>query len=394
MNILVLGLGVSGRAVATLLLREGHTVVGVDKDPQIVAQSGFEAHLEGVLLDLDRFDQVVVSPGISPETLLYSLAKRRGIPLIGEAAFALQRLSQKCLGITGTNGKTTVTLLTEHLLKACGKRARSVGNVGYPLSAYLLEADPEEILVVELSSYQLETMEGALLDAAVILNITPDHLDRYASMQAYGEAKWQIARCLKPGAPLYVQEGALQFGTFPLASIFREENYALENRRAAELLLSACDLGEEDLAPHFATFQRPSHRIEYVLEKNGIHFYDDSKGTNVDAVVQAVKSMERPVILIAGGVDKGASYAPWADFFPGKVKKIVLIGEAAEKIYRELEKIVTVEIVHSLDIAVHRAYAMAESGDSILLSPGCSSFDQFRDYVHRGEVFQSLVRNL
>ncbi len=397
MRVLVLGLGVSGRALCQLLQRQGIRPVGVDAQESAVlaALPYCDARRDGEVASLEGFDQLFVSPGISLEHPLYKEALTLGIPVVGEAAFALQNLSsQKCLGITGTNGKTTVTLLVEHLLRALGKRAHAVGNVGYALSSYALNPDPEEILVVELSSYQLETMEGPLLDAAVILNITPDHLDRYRSMQEYADAKWRIARCLKPQAKFYVQKVASQFGTVPSAVFFNEENYALENQRAAALLCMEVGFSYEEIEPHFKTFTKPPHRIEYVCEKNGVLFYDDSKGTNIDAVICAVSSMPGPVILIAGGVDKGGGYAAWAQFFPGRVKKILLIGSSAEKIYRELEKIVTVEIVNSLQVAVDLAYLAAVRGDCVLLSPGCASFDQFRDYAHRGEEFQTAVQGI
>jgi UDP-N-acetylmuramoylalanine--D-glutamate ligase len=321
------------------------------------------------------------------------------IEIIGEAELALRSIKQNAVAITGTNGKTTVTLLTEHILKTAGIPARAVGNVGEPLSA--MRGKPEEVLVVELSSFQIETLRARAFDAAVLLNITPDHLDRYSDMRAYARAKCALERCLKEDAPFFVQDGVLQtYGdlftqltkqmpTLALPDLPRHDR---ENALAAYALCRRFGVSEADFLRALSIFQKPAHRIEFVSEIDGICYYDDSKGTNIDAVIQAVHAMRGPVILIVGGVDKGASYLPWVENFRGKVKQILALGQAAKKIVEELEPFFALQHVSSLHEAVEQARRVAISGDSVLLSPGCSSYDMFRDYVQRGEEFKRYVK--
>lgn len=402
MKALVIGLGVSGKAAALLLKAKGYSVTGVDAKPKEI--EGIRVLPESSLSDLAEFDLVVVSPGIGESHPLYALAKQENKKIVGEAQLAFTYLDQCALGITGTNGKTTVTLLVEHVLRASGRKAKAVGNVGLALCEYALSPDPEEILVVELSSFQLETMEGPFFDAAVVLNITPDHLDRYASLTEYGEAKLRIGRCRKEHAPLYVhskivKDYGVPYDRFDLAYIlpvgYRQwGKHDLENAQAAWVLCEEIGISREEFIRAVDTFEKPHHRIAFVKNIEGVSYYDDSKGTNLDAVIQAVSMMQGPVILIAGGVDKGASYVPWKECFRGRVKGIIAIGQAAEKIRRELCDEFIVEIVDSLAAAVERAKQKGTPGDVVLLSPGCSSYDMFRDYAHRGEEFQRFVNNI
>jgi UDP-N-acetylmuramoylalanine--D-glutamate ligase len=433
---LVIGLGISGRAAAELLLSRGVSVVGIDgkketveSHPDVVRlkEKGLVAQLDTVPLDLQSFDEVVVSPGIPQTHLVYAQCLASGIPITGEAELAFKEVKQPCIGITGTNGKTTVTLLVEHILNVAGKVAKALGNVGDPLTAYFLTPPKEEIIVAELSSYQLETMETAVFDAGVILNITPDHLDRYPDMEAYAAAKWRLNRCMKSEAPLYVHEQVMkEFGSYAGACVYtygRESSstywtdkkaiwngekietilplhyknlgmHESENALAAWLMCKPFGVSSEIFLKALNSFNKPAHRIEYVLSLNGVDYFDDSKGTNIDAVIQAVGAMNGPVVLIAGGVDKGASYAPWKELFRNKVKKIVAIGQASQKISQELRPDFDVELAVSLEQAVERAAAVALEGDVVLLSPGCSSFDMFRDYADRGEKFKRHVHHL
>lgn len=387
-KVLVIGLGKSGLSALQLLNEQGKEGIGYD-----------DAHAHNPDIDWVQIGQVVVSPGVPPEHPLYQKALSLQIEVIGEAELALRSVKQSAVAITGTNGKTTVTLLTEHILKKAGIPARAVGNVGEPLS--MMRGSPEEVLVVELSSFQIETLRARVFDAAVLLNITPDHLDRYSDMRAYARAKCALEQCLKEGAPFFVQDGVLQeYGDLftqpkkqmPVLTLPDMPRHDRENALAAYALCRCFGVSEAPFLHALSTFQKPAHRIEFVSEIDGICYYDDSKGTNIDAVIQAVHAMRGAVILIVGGVDKGASYLPWAHSFKGRVKQILALGQAARKIAEELEPFFALQVVSSLREAVERARQIAVSGDAVLLSPGCSSYDMFRDYVQRGEEFKRYVK--
>lgn len=392
MKTLVLGLGKSGMASVEYLKLLGDEVVGYDDK----RGTPFP--------DMKEFDRLVVSPGISPLHPLYAEAVRRGVEVIGEVELALREIDQPCVAVTGTNGKTTVTLLVEHVLKSAGKEAKAVGNVGIPLTSYVKKK--EEILVLELSSFQLETLKTKKIDFGTILNITPDHLERYGSMEEYAKAKcrlqelannlWVSERVveefgglLKPGYKVCQGEVETIGG-----SGYVQGEHDVENLLAAWALCKEFGIERDVFAKSLKTFMRPSHRIEFVAEVRGVFYVDDSKGTNVDATIAAVQAMKRPVVLIAGGVDKGSSYAVWKKPFGGKVKHVVAIGEAAPKIKEELSPEFCVEMSSDLGQAVLRATKMAEHGDVVLLSPGCSSYDMFKNYADRGNKFKEEVRKL
>jgi UDP-N-acetylmuramoylalanine--D-glutamate ligase len=409
MKTLVIGLGKSGLAAYELLLREGDEVVGVDDNAALLEKLSSDGKKVELNPDLQRFDRVVLSPGIPPTNRFYQQAQRFGIEIIGEAELALSRLNQPCAAITGTNGKTTVTLLCEHILKASGRKARAVGNVGTPLTSYLLEADCQDIIVVELSSFQLETMKTAAFDVGIILNITPDHLDRYTSMEEYALAKCKLQDLIKPAGSFWVHESVQRdfrpllksnYQTYGLESMietilpnrYRDlGRHEKENVLAAWMICKTFGVDEAVFLAAVETFKKPAHRIEFVATLNGVDYFDDSKGTNIDATIKAVEAMTGKIVLIAGGVDKGSSYEPWKKVFAGKVKKVLALGQAAAKIARELEAEFEVEIVPTLQEAVQRAREKAEAGEAVLLSPGCSSYDMFRDYAHRGDEFKKFV---
>lgn len=436
-NVLVIGLGLSGRSAAWFLLAHGALVRAVDRNAALLEsdaeiqsfkQLGLALQSEEACVSLNGIDMVVLSPGVPSVHPLVEAARQAGIPVIGEIELGCRISENPILGITGTNGKTTVTLLVTHVLKECGQNACALGNVGTPFTQELLKISPRETIVLELSSYQLETLYQKSLESSLLLNITPDHLDRYKTMEAYAAAKCCMERCLKPHAPLYVEESTWQtygylfkeiqprrYGYSPssfiwtdLKTVFREEkavfelplelqakrSHELENLMAAYALCADRGISGENFIKGWRNFKKPSHRIEFILEHRGVSFYDDSKGTNIDAVMRAVESVDRPIILIAGGVDKGASYTPWIELFKKKVKSICAIGQAAVMIEGQLSSSIPVTIFHSLEEAVHEAFQRAQKGDAILLSPGCSSFDMFRDYAHRGEEFQRIVRGL
>jgi UDP-N-acetylmuramoylalanine--D-glutamate ligase len=436
MKTLVLGLGVSGIAAAKFLLSQGQQVLGIDSNRSYFAENkdilqlisqGLVCKLDCESMDWSEINRVVTSPGISPCHPIYQTAKTKGIEIIGEAQLALPYFQRPLLAVTGTNGKTTVTLLTEHILNVAGIQTKALGNVGAALCDYLSNPGPEQVFVVELSSFQLETMHTPVFKTAVLLNITPDHLDRYADLEEYAKTKCQLQRLVKDRSAFFVQAQIVQeFGhlLLPNYQTFGDEKecdlwldeiavrycekieyimpieyremgrHDLENALAAWILCRPFAVSAEQFCEALATFRKPPHRIEFVREVEGVSFYDDSKGTNIDAVVQAVKAMKGPVILIVGGVDKGASYLPWREHFSGKVKHVIAMGAAGPKIYRELHPYFNIQIADSLTSAVITANAEAKRGDCVLLSPGCSSYDMFRNYAHRGEEFQRQVHSI
>lgn len=416
-KILVLGLGKSGMAAAEWLLNEGSEILAFDDqsalkeraDVQRLCQLGVRLIDDPLSIAWQDVLFMVVSPGIPSTHPLYQNAVAHGVEIVGEADLALRSFSQRAVAITGTNGKTTVTLLVEHILKSAGLRTRSLGNVGEPLSAYAMHSDPDDILVVELSSYQIETLKARVFDAAVILNITPDHLDRYPDMQAYARAKCAIEKSVKEKGSLFIHHSVSEQYGYLLSEPYTvytdqaekmrsfPEKWGAHDRDNALAAWSLCriyGISEEHFLSALKTFKKPHHRIEFVCEINGVFYYDDSKGTNVDAVIHAVRAMARPVVLIAGGVDKGASYLPWAEQLQGVIKCILVLGQAAGKIQQELEPFFEMIRVDSLEMAVEMASSKAVAGDAVLLSPGCSSFDMFQNYEERGRAFQRCVHQL
>ncbi len=408
MKVVVLGLGVSGRCAATYLQERGDEVLGVDRAQ--TALEGVRVVSDAEQPQLENVGLLVKSPGIDCSHPWVATALNRGIPMVGEIDLALAELAQrgkKILAVTGSNGKTTATLLAVHLLNTGGTRALAAGNVGVPLLSQIDGA--YEVFVVELSSFQLERIAiHPVFDGAVVLNITPNHLDRHPSFEDYVQAKLKIALCLKEHAPLYVTQQVLQVcglqivapmikkveTIWPLG--YRDNCYRLfphdvENALAAFALtgvsLAVLQKGVE-------TFVHPPHRLEFVREIAGVKYINDSKATSVDAVIKALQALDAPVILIAGGVDKGGAFSDWLPSCRGKVKSVLALGDAAQRIERELRREMTVQRISSLQEGVRIAAGQAHAGDTVLLSPGCSSYDQFRDYQHRGETFTHIVREL
>jgi UDP-N-acetylmuramoylalanine--D-glutamate ligase len=433
MHALVIGFGVSGRAAAKLLLELGYSVVAVDKNANELRSQPEATELlnKGVILlsEQDAYPHAllnltVLSPGIPPNHPWCEQSRRRGVEPISEIELAARFIHRPYLGITGTNGKTTVTLLTSHILNHLGVPSSPLGNSGVCLSTAYFATDPSEVIALELSSYQLETTSTPCLQAAVILNITPDHLDRYVTMAAYARAKMKIFDLVKGGGECWIHEsiphklpaGKVQrYGksqgcdlridgrqvfykekvAFLLPKMYEEGfRHDVENIMAAYALCRPyCKSGEE-FVEGLLTFQKPPHRLQYVRTWNGIDFYNDSKGTNIDAVVRAVEAINRPIVLIAGGVDKKTGYAPWIPAFQGRVKGVCVIGQAANNINDELSEHYLVKQFGCLRSAVEGAVQLAEQGDVVLLSPGCASMDMFKDYVDRGNQFVMIVNNL
>lgn len=433
----VIGLGVSGRAAAQLLLDQGAHVEAFDdawesmqSDDTIIAlqKRGLKVQSNPHKVDLHGCFTVVVSPGVSQEHPLYSRALVEKVPVIGEVELACRFLPNRMMAVTGSNGKTTVASLIAHLLNGCGYVARAVGNIGIPLAGLVNKIKAQEILIVELSSYQLETIRSHVFEMGTILNITPNHLDRYPSMESYAAAKLHLRHLLKNWAPLYMRDHeAKQYksliGTFPVRTIgytsdctlycdgeriiFQDKvehvlptSYRgaaasdLDNLLAAYAFCREVGAHSDAMWEALNSFEKPPHRVQFVREIGEISFYDDSKATSIDAVTHAVTLMKGQVVLIAGGLHKGAPYTSWIDSFQGKVKHIYAIGQAAVTIKQDMSGSIPVTLCTTLAEAVEKAAHSAVKGDNVLLSPGCSSYDMFKDYAHRGEEFQRLVCQL
>lgn len=435
-KVLILGFGVSGRAAARFLLKRGVEVAAVDRQAEHIkrtssdlslVQDRFQLFSELDDLILESFNLLVLSPGISLQHPLCIRAHHLKIPIVGEIELAFRYLKNPVLAITGTNGKTTTTLMTTHILNHHGFAAVALGNIGKPLIEELEQLNRETIVVLELSSFQIETLATAAIDRAVLLNITPDHLDRYKDLEDYACAKIRLQRFLKEGGVLICEKQAfdqyLPFfsgkqniltygydpdcdfrlnqdklicskGSYQLPGSASEKNHDFENLTAVWALCEPYAISWDSFLDCLKTFQKPPHRLEFVREVDGVSFYDDSKGTNLDAVIRAVDFFKRPVILIAGGVHKGASYKPWIDGFSGKVKCVCAIGLAAPLIAEDLKGSIPTFCFETLNEAVTHAKGIAENGQVVLLSPGCSSYDMFKDYAHRGQEFQRIVNSL
>jgi UDP-N-acetylmuramoylalanine--D-glutamate ligase len=386
-KVAVIGMGKSGRSAATLLQKKGHQVVCFDqKNSEGVVPDSFP-------YDFTGFKFAVLSPGIPDSHLLVQLLERNGIEIISEIelAFRCMPLNKKIVGITGTNGKTSVTEMITHSLNFLGIQARAAGNIGYPLTEAL---DQEGVLVVELSSFQLEKTFRPALDVAVVLRITPDHLDRYATFVDYAEAKMRIAHLVKQEGMLIMHRETARM--FPNVACDKQIGWGdcNENQQATIAALSYFGKTHLEVMKALSTFKAPPHRMEWIREINGIHFYNDSKATNVDSVLYALKSMSGPIHLIAGGKHKGSPYTPWKPLVEEKVEKVYLIGEAAEEIAYDLHGSVSMHVCNYLDRALELAIQEAKPGDKIVLSPGCSSFDQFKNYEERGLRFKQLVAEI
>lgn len=388
MNVLIIGLGISGQAVRAFCEKRGDRIFIYDD-----ALASGPIRLEGI-------DLAVKSPGIPYSHPFVKSVEKRGIPMIGEIDLALSEMRGKVLyAVTGSNGKTTTTLLTAHLLNEAGKKAAAVGNVGIPLISQI-DGDAD-YFVVELSSFQLEAIAvRPLFDGGVLLNLTPNHLDRYKTFEAYAEAKMRLRLCLKEGAQFYVSRSVAE-KFCPDGKILDVETISPLGYRDGkfyphdlENIAAACALAGSDqkiLEKALATFVKPPHRLEFVRRWKGIAFINDSKATSVDAVAKAVESIRTPVVLIAGGVDKGGSYEAWLPIFRQKVRKAFLMGEAADRMNCELRSEIAVELVADLEEGVKKAALFAKNGETVLLSPGCSSYDQFKNYEHRGDMFREMV---
>lgn len=441
-RVLVVGLARSGVSAAKLLVREGAIVTVNDGKPAEALAQPIEALRPlGVSFVLGGHDEqlfasmelIVVSPGVPLGLPAFAAARAAGVAIVGEAELASRFSTEPLVGITGTNGKSTTTALIGHLLAASGRAVFVGGNLGTPWSERALAGGALDVSVVELSSFQLETIERLQCRVAVLTNLTPDHLDRYPSAEAYYEAKRAIFRAQGPadtavlnaddpktlalhdgarsrrltfgrGAPA---EGARDDGTSIVVRLpgAPEERYATlgrtlrgahnrENAMAAILAARLAGATEAGVREGLQSFPGLPHRLELVRTAFGAEWINDSKATNVDSTLVALRSFERGVVWIAGGLGKGSPYAPLAPLLPGRVKALLTIGQDAETIERELGGLAPTTACGTLEAAIAKARTLVGEGDTVLLSPACASYDQFRSYDHRGADFRRFVQAL
>jgi len=442
-KVLVVGAGKSGISSARFLKARGAvvTVNDIKRETELkdevkeLNQLGIRyvlgEHPKELFLEQDL---IVVSPGVPHRNEPFTTAREKGIEVIGELELAFRFISTPIIAITGTNGKTTTTTLIGEILKDAGVSVFVGGNIGTPLIDYA-EDDSKTLVVLEVSSFQLETIKHFHPFGGVILNITPDHLDRYESMQDYAETKMRLfehqesfdfavlnaddewimrykpsilseinmfstKKRLKKGCylndkgikilhPTLKEPEVISFEDIRLKGVHNMENVMASVLTALELGVSI-----DNIKTTLKKFTGLKHRLEFVDEIEGVSFYDDSKGTNVGAVEKALESFNTPVVLILGGKEKGAGYSFLENQVRRIVKTIVAIGEAKERIYADLSHIKDVIKADSLEDAVRKAYSVAEKGDSVLLSPACSSFDMFSGYAERGEKFVEAVKKI
>ncbi len=440
-RVLVVGLGKSGIAAARFLKARGAQVTVSDIRP-----AGLIAELPALLdagimvetgshglLTFRRQDLIVVSPGVPSNTPELTTVRAIGIPIIGEMELGSEFLQGQIVAITGSNGKTTTTTLIGEILKANGKPALVGGNIGRPVVDMVAESTPESWSVLEVSSFQLETIQSFHPRIALVLNITPDHLDRHGSFEAYAAAKTRITEnqtaddflilnaedeptklvAAKTKAQIYwfsarrqVKQGAFVHGEsilfrakeggevepiMPVAEIPLAGAHNVENVLAAVCAARLAGVEAKTIREAVAAFHAVEHRLEFVREFNGVRWFNDSKATNVDATAKAVEAFPGGIWLILGGKDKDSDYSTLSPLLRARVKAVITIGSAAEKIESHLAGVVKIERAGTMERAVAWAQKEAKAGDVVLLAPACSSFDQFENYEHRGRVFKQLV---
>jgi len=441
-KVLVVGLGKSGLAAAIFLRHRGAQVTVSDvrsaealaKDIPALLEEGIMVEAGGHgLLTFRRQDLIVISPGVPLDTPELAQARSFGRPIIGELELAARFLQGKILAITGSNGKTTTTSLVGEILEAAGFPTLVGGNIGVPVVALIEESTPATWSVLEVSSFQLESTEQFHPAIAVILNITPDHLDRHGTFENYARAKERIfaaqtsedvvilnadnprtaAAAARAKARVYwfsldrsvpqgawVEGGHLVFRTakdaptetvLPLSAIPLKGEHNVENVLAAVCAARLAGAPLEAVRAAIKKFKAVEHRLEYVTTINGVEFYNDSKATNVDATAKAIAAFSTPIHLILGGKDKNSDYTELSQLLRDHVRSVYTIGSAAPKIESHLRGIVSLHSCETLAKAVTAAASAARPGEVVLLAPACSSFDQFESYEHRGRVFKELV---
>ena len=444
-KVLVFGSGISGIGAGKLLEQVGASVVLYDGketlDKEVLkAQLGDDTKAEIILGELseevmETLDLVVMSPGVPTDLPVVLKMRDMGIPIWGEVELAYTYGKGDVLAITGTNGKTTTTALLGEIMKNDKESVFVVGNIGNPYTAAALEMREDSVAVAEMSSFQLETIHEFRPKVSAILNITPDHLNRHHTMEAYIKAKEDIAKnqtkedtCVlnyedevtrkigenvKANVLYFSSQRKLDRGIYLDDGniILRQDEEILvcnvnelkllgthnyENVMAAVAMAAAYGTPMEVIRRTIKEFAGVEHRIEFVREKDGVAYYNDSKGTNPDAAIKGIQAMNRPTVLIGGGYDKDSEYEEWIQAFDGKVKLLVLVGATKEKIAEAAERVgfVSYVMADSFEEAVEKCIEAAEPGDAVLLSPACASWGMFKNYEERGDKFKELVNCL
>ncbi|MFC1658065.1 Mur ligase family protein [Candidatus Omnitrophota bacterium] len=406
-NVTVIGLARSGFACAQLLYNLGALVSVSDKkrDSQTL---GFSAQLpDSIKQELGRHtrgfirgrDLIVVSPGVDADSKPLIWAKECGVPVISEIECAGILCPAQIIAITGTNGKTTTTILAGRVLEAAGKKVFVLGNIGTPFSSQVHQMQAGDFVSLEVSSFQLETIRSFKPKIAAILNLTPDHLDRYRDLSEYLSAKARIFMNQDESDYLLLNREDPVLRT--LASKAKSRVVYFDSSIEANLNFSAVKtianiLGiEKHLCDEvLQSFQGLPHRLEKVAQLKNREFVNDSKATNPEATAFALKNIAGPVILIAGGKDKGFDFSNFTDLITSRVRSLIVLGQAKDKIREVFNKKIPVSEAPDLKSAVESAFSQSQEGDCILLSPMCASFDMFENYEHRGEVFRQAVREL
>jgi len=438
----IIGMARSGLAAAELILRMGGQPFVSDNGPadkltSIINQlkaAGIEYETGEHTERLFKSEYIILSPGVPVSSEIVQKIKSRGIPVFSEIELASWFCRGKIIAVTGSNGKTTTTTLIGAILDQAGIKNQVCGNIGFPFSAAVESIPSDGWAVVELSSFQLETIEDFAPNVSLLLNITPDHLDRYESYDSYKRAKYRIAEAQSENDFLIINEDSKNIKSEDIItdaekiyfSITRElptgvfkrgeslvglvdgvENFIiditrikipglhnLQNTAAASLACLLADVPPTIIGEALSRFPGVEHRLEEVATVAGIRFVNDSKATNVDSVCYALRSFKSPICLIAGGRDKDSDFAPIVQYGKNRIKEVILIGEAREKMFEILGKSFPVQFAESMEEAVKKAFTAASPGDVVLLSPACASFDMFDNFEHRGEIFKKAVLSL
>ena len=428
-RVLVCGLGLTGQSLLRHLLSQGHQVQAWDSRRQPptlpavrAAHPDLPIHCGDVGPELlDGVDWLAVSPGLPLEHPLFQAARARGLPLLGDIALFGRAAQAPIVGVTGSNGKSTVVTALAHMAAACGLRAPAGGNLGPP--ALDLLDQPADLYILELSSFQLDLCDALPLAVGCVLNISPDHLDRHGSLEAYAAAKGRVyaqaqmavrnaddprVMALPAEAPsstfgtqaqadYRVEQGQIWHGSEPLCPTAALKLVGAHNHWNAAAALAISDaLGWDRAAAlrGLADFQGLPHRCEWVATRDGVTWINDSKGTNVGALEAAVAGLDGPLVVLLGGQSKGGDFSPLRPALQSKARKVLLYGEDALKIRAQLGEGLSLELLRDLPAAVQAAQRVAQSGDVVLLSPGCASFDQYSGYEARGPHFRELVGGL
>ena len=443
-QLLVVGLGKSGLSVVRYLVRAGARVTVSDMKKEENLEPGMVQEMRNLGVTLEtgghavdtftRSERIIVSPGVPLDITPLAAAREKGIPVTGEMDLAVQIIQTPIVAVTGTNGKSTVTAFLGSLLKNAGHKVFVGGNLGTPLIDYAAGGSKADVAVVEVSSFQLDTMEGFSPLVAVLLNISPDHLDRYPNYEAYVQSKLKIFKNQGPGdfavlndddealSSMALQQGVslLRYGlkkkdlrlafvegkgiraglpgkeshAFDLQKCPLPGKHNVENMMAAALAGLALNVEPPVIQHTMDHFQGLPHRLELSGRIREVDFYDDSKATNVDAAIRSIGSFDRPIILIAGGRHKGGDYSPLVRVAKGRVRKAFLMGESKQLMAEAFEDQIPYATAKDMEDAVTKAFSVAKPHDVVLLAPACSSFDMFTDYAHRGRAFKQAVEGL